>query len=621
MVITSFNNYTRIYYLFQQKKPFELYGTSSVCSNNSNKCLTLSKDSIRIYDLDRQSLIKVIKGNTIFKSAAFSPDDKFIATTGIDSLCVIYECSTGNVFQTLKGHTKKINSVSYSRDNKYVLSSSDDNTAKIYDIVSGEELITVKNKSNWINSVMYSPNCKSISMVNENRVTIYDVSTGKEIYCLKDRTGQIESLFLNSNDGIGAIGSYSESSMGQKETSCLFELSTCKPICFSTGKLYTISSNGEFFLNSNSDDKVEICSVDNSKRISLKGNYGKINSAEFSSDNKFVLTASNDKKVRLYDFLSGELIKVFSTHKKKIYSALFSRNNKYVVTASKDKTARVYDVYSGDEIQVLNGHASWVIYANFNNSGDMVLTVTRDNTINVFNVSDGLKLYSFEGYSGTFSPDGSNLITIDKDSSVHVYNMLDGKLVHKIGRHTDRINDVTCSADGRFVSSASRDGTICIQNITNMESHKILIRHTNEVKSSIFSTDGNFIFSFDRDNRSVLWSTKTWGAVYERIQLENNNWLVKLPNSPYYMCSKGASKMLHYVTPSLKVIGFDQLDPVYNRPDIVLDSIGKYFGGADQELVTRYREAWEKRIDRLGLDKEKLGKGESLCSQCRICGC
>lgn len=94
------------------------------------------------------------------------------------------------------------------------------------------------------------------------------------------------------------------------------------------------------------------------------------------------------------------------------------------------------------------------------------------------------------------------------------------------------------------------------------------------------------------------------------VYLDNKNTIITLPNSPYYMCSKGASKMLHYVTPSLKVIGFDQLDPVYNRPDIVLDSIGKYFGRADQELVARYREAWEKRIDRLGLDKGKLGKGE-----------
>ncbi len=102
--------------------------------------------------------------------------------------------------------------------------------------------------------------------------------------------------------------------------------------------------------------------------------------------------------------------------------------------------------------------------------------------------------------------------------------------------------------------------------------------------------------------------------------LPQNNYLVKLPNSPYYMCSKDASKMLHYVTPSLKVIGFEQLDPVYNRPDIVLDSIGKYFGGADQELVANYRQSWKKRIDRLGLDKEKLGKGEIAVPSAEIVG-
>jgi hypothetical protein len=78
--------------------------------------------------------------------------------------------------------------------------------------------------------------------------------------------------------------------------------------------------------------------------------------------------------------------------------------------------------------------------------------------------------------------------------------------------------------------------------------------------------------------------------------------------------------MLHYVTPGLKVIGFEQLDPVYNRPDIVLDSIGKYFGGADQELLANYRQSWEKRIDRLGLDKDKLGKGEISVPNAEIVG-
>lgn len=97
---------------------------------------------------------------------------------------------------------------------------------------------------------------------------------------------------------------------------------------------------------------------------------------------------------------------------------------------------------------------------------------------------------------------------------------------------------------------------------------------------------------------------------FKLVYLDNKNTIITLSNSPYYMCSKEASKMLHYVSPSLKVISFDQLDPVYNRPDIVLDSLGRYFGGADQELIASYREAWEKRIQRLGLDKDMLAKRE-----------
>jgi hypothetical protein len=86
------------------------------------------------------------------------------------------------------------------------------------------------------------------------------------------------------------------------------------------------------------------------------------------------------------------------------------------------------------------------------------------------------------------------------------------------------------------------------------------------------------------------------------------------------MCSKDASKMLHYVTPSLKVIGFEQLDPVYNRPDIVLDSIGKYFDNEDRGMIEEYRKSWEKRINKLGLDVDKLGKGEIAVPSADIVG-
>jgi hypothetical protein len=129
------------------------------------------------------------------------------------------------------------------------------------------------------------------------------------------------------------------------------------------------------------------------------------------------------------------------------------------------------------------------------------------------------------------------------------------------------------------------------------------------VASSVISSL-NSIVIIDSNNLISFRSLKDF-SVKLFIQLfGNNNWLVKLPNSPYYMCSKDASKMLHYVTPSMKVIGFDQLDPVYNRPDIVLDSIGKYFGNDDRGMIEEYKNAWKKRVERLGLKAVMLATGE-----------
>lgn len=91
-----------------------------------------------------------------------------------------------------------------------------------------------------------------------------------------------------------------------------------------------------------------------------------------------------------------------------------------------------------------------------------------------------------------------------------------------------------------------------------------------------------------------------------------------LLTSGYYKASKNATKKLHYVTDDLKVIGFEQLDPVYNRPDKVLEHISKYMEDVDQGMIEHYRRAWEKRTDQLGLDRALIGTGELAVPEAEI---
>jgi WD40 repeat protein len=74
----------------------------------------------------------------------------------------------------------------------------------------------------------------------------------------------------------------------------------------------------------------------------LKGHEGSVNSANFSRNGKFIVTAGADKTARIWDF-SGKQLEVLRGHEGSVRSANFSPDGQLIVTASFDGTARVWD--------------------------------------------------------------------------------------------------------------------------------------------------------------------------------------------------------------------------------------------------------------------------------------
>ncbi len=247
-------------------------------------------------------------------------------------------------------------------------------------------------------------------------------------------------------------------------------------------------------------------------------------------------------------------------------------------------------------------------------SENKIYSVDRNKQIEVFEIFD----------YDEWSPDGPSILKFYK---IHVNTLLvfltDGRLIRfdvelKKSKQIDylknlEITDVEKMGNAFLISTKSlsnENGAIWKFSLSeNMKDSRIekILDFENVVIDMLFENDFLYLSS---SNRILVLYFPILKFIYSYEVFKNNNWLVQLHNSPYYMCSKDASKMLHYVTPSLKIIGFDQLDPVYNRPDIVLDSIGKYFGNEDRGMIEEYKKAWEKRIERLGLDKGKLSTGE-----------
>jgi WD40 repeat protein len=74
----------------------------------------------------------------------------------------------------------------------------------------------------------------------------------------------------------------------------------------------------------------------------LRGHTNAIYKAVWSKDERFIATASNDYRIRLWEGSSGRLLTVLGTHADAVYDVAFSPDGAYLMSGSEDGTAHIY---------------------------------------------------------------------------------------------------------------------------------------------------------------------------------------------------------------------------------------------------------------------------------------
>ena len=90
------------------------------------------------------------------------------------------------------------------------------------------------------------------------------------------------------------------------------------------------------------------------------------------------------------------------------------------------------------------------------------------------------------------------------------------------------------------------------------------------------------------------------------IALNDNEWFI-INSKGYYKCSKNAAKLVSYTTENDEVILFDQLDLKFNRPDIILQSLGSN----NESLIDAYYKTYLNRIERHGISLKNITNDNS----------
>lgn len=288
-----------------------------------------------------------------------------------------------------------------------------------------------------------------------------------------------------------------------------------------------VSPDGKYILSASQDNTLKLWDINTAKEIkNFSGYTNWIYSVTFSHDGKYALSGGSDKTLKLWDINSGTEIKTFSGHKDVVHSVAFSPDDKYALSGSWDNSIKLWDVSSGKVVRTYSKNTTCVNSVAFSPDGKYALSGNLDGSVKLWEVTTGKEVRSFVGHSKeifsvAFSPDGKYAVSGGEDEYLILWDIKSGKIIKNFPGHSDVINSVAFSQDGRYVLSGSDDKTIRLWNIESGKVVKIFTGHAGSIESVAFTPDDKYVLSGSDDCTINLWDIKSGQKVKTFSGLSN----------------------------------------------------------------------------------------------------
>jgi WD40 repeat protein len=191
-------------------------------------------------------------------------------------------------------------------------------------------------------------------------------------------------------------------------------------------------------------------------------------SAVFSPDGRWIVSASQDGRVTVWNATTGQQLFWFQAHERDIASVALSPDGRRVATASWDGTVKIWNfdpLHAADKhslFQTLPGHTDGVQSVAFSPDNQHLASGGRDKTVRVWEVATASQIWSSRAHAKdvtcvTYSPDGQWIASASNDKSVKIWDAATGREKPSLTRHGAAVWSVSFSSDGRWLAAAGED--------------------------------------------------------------------------------------------------------------------------------------------------------------------
>jgi WD40 repeat protein/transcriptional regulator with XRE-family HTH domain len=258
----------------------------------------------------------------------------------------------------------------------------------------------------------------------------------------------------------------------------------------------------------------------------LHGHAGPVHDCAISPDGTWIVSASADKTLKLWDVRTGNMRFTLEGHSAPVTCCAISPMGNRVVSGSEDGTVRIWNAYSGNELLTLSGHKGAVTDCAISPDGAWIVSASVDKTLRLWDVHTMNELPGHQKYSGSvvhtlrghkgpvtscaISPDGTWIVSSSEDQTLRIWDARAGaQLPPSIEvEQDDTLYGCAISPDGAWLASTSDLG-LKVWDVRTRTERFTTYGHVGTAVACAISPDGTWMLSTSLDDTVRGWRADT----------------------------------------------------------------------------------------------------------------